>query len=462
MFDAFAKNLIAQLPELPELDHVACRRALSRAYLLVVQGRIASAADHVPRPDTAALRLELLRMANALESVAVFDPLNGLLIADSTLSASAFVAAEALSLLEEISRGEPNPLAAGPITAALQDPLQDPVQYALIESALLYMVGGYDINAAAAVSRVREPALPVGTTAADLRNRSGARLFRRVVALCRGDVSVVGGDVPHPMGEQPPLLDELSDDTRTHLYEALCAAVDHFRSWLGGEGEVQAATDTIARVRKACSPSGGASASTPRVSAFADVYHLASLLAAAIGATRARSVVHVVPHPTVGDATLRAQFPAYLAARARGTPRLRGRPLLWPSTLEFVRDCLPGPHRDAVVSMPTGSGKSFLAELAVAHALTRGWVLYLAPTNALAHQIRRDLGRALAPFSEVKVAAFVGGAEYTALSDEDLEVGAFVGVMTPEKCALALRLYPETFANCSLCVCSTSVTSSTT
>ncbi|MCL6479337.1 MAG: hypothetical protein K6T65_13170 [Peptococcaceae bacterium] len=38
----------------------------------------------------------------------------------------------------------------------------------------------------------------------------------------------------------------------------------------------------------------------------------------------------------------------------------------------------------AVVSMPTGSGKSFVAELAVSQAVGMGWCLYLAPTNALA------------------------------------------------------------------------------
>ena len=142
---------------------------------------------------------------------------------------------------------------------------------------------------------------------------------------------------------------------------------------------------------------------------------------------------------------------SYLKARVLGNDRLRGRPLLWPSTIEYVQTCLPGPHCDAVVSMPTGSGKSFLAELAIAHALTRGWVLYLSPTNALAHQIRRDLMAALAPF-DVPVSAFVGGAEYTALTDEKLVEGKIVAVMTPEKCALALRLYPKMFSGCSLCV----------
>ena len=97
--------------------------------------------------------------------------------------------------------------------------------------------------------------------------------------------------------------------------------------------------------------------------------------------------------------------------------------------------------------------KAFLPRLAVGHALPRGWVLYLVPTNALAHQIRRDLYSALAPFGDVNVSAFVGGPEYTALSEEELELERpFVTVMTPEKCALALRLYPSTFKRCALCV----------
>jgi hypothetical protein len=102
--------------------------------------------------------------------------------------------------------------------------------------------------------------------------------------------------------------------------------------------------------------------------------------------------------------------------------------------------------------MPTGSGKSFLAELAIAHALSKGWVLYLTPTNALAQQVRRDLQRSLQPFSTVHITAFVGGAEYTPLVDGDIEDARFVGVMTPEKCALALRLYPAVFEKCALCV----------
>lgn len=443
MFDEHARRLIEQLPKLPELDHVACRRALSRAYLLIVDARIRTDARGELAPETADMRRMLRRMANALESVAVFDPLNGLTVDDTTREASAFVAGEALTLMEEL---------AGAPDAPAGDPVLDPRTYALIEGGLLFIIGGYDINAVAALARAHEPLVTDGAVADGVRSRSGSRLLRRIVALCRGQLGDLGDGGPPTLAEQPPLLDALSDEVRTRLYEELCAALDSYRGWLGDNGDAAAALAQIERVREACRAGSGQGAPGLPASAFSDVYHLASLLAAALKATSARSVVHGVPPPDGGDESIRTEFPEYLRTRARGTARLRGRPLLWPSTLEYVRECLPGPSRDAVVSMPTGSGKSFLAELAVAHALSRGWVLYLAPTNALAHQIRRDLGRALEPFTRVHVSAFVGGAEYTALSDEELETGLFVAVMTPEKCALALRLYPETFAKCALCV----------
>ena len=45
-------------------------------------------------------------------------------------------------------------------------------------------------------------------------------------------------------------------------------------------------------------------------------------------------------------------------------------------------------HRSVVVSLPTSSGKTFIAEFRILQALNqfdqeRGWIAYLAPTRAL-------------------------------------------------------------------------------
>lgn len=450
MFDEHARRLIDELPRLPELDPVASRRALSRAYVALVNHRINAASPEVS-PGRAELLNELRRMVNALESVAVFDPLNGIDVAEVTRTASAFVAAEALALYGAL-RLTAEVDVDDELSETDRDLVQDATIYAHIESGLLYMLGGYDINAVAVVADVQVAPIPEsGDSPYLLRYRAGHRLVLALLGLCKGEIpgTATRASIPERAFET---LSHLANATRRTLYEELTIAIEEYLLWLGGNGDIDAALARIQRVREACAaaaPKGGTS--TQAVS-FSDVYHLASLLEAAIGTARTRSVVNSVPPPTGGDGTVLAQFADYLATRARGSAGMRGRPLLWPSTLEYVQQCLPGPHKDAVVSMPTGSGKSFLGELAVAHALARGWVLYLAPTNALAHQIRRDLTRALQPFSDVTVSAFVGGAEYTALSDEEIGSGPLVAVMTPEKCALALRLYPEQFARCSLCV----------
>ncbi len=448
MFDRHAQNLIDKLPEIGGLTPEECRRALSRTYLVIVNNRILTNATADWDEDQAELQQTLRRMVNALESVAVFDVVNGVQVAGDSLEASAFVAAEALALFARlVERGDSG--------ASVDDPIQDQYSYAVAESALLYMIGGYDINATAAFVTAREPAAPLlEDDERGNRCRSGRWLWMRVSAFCSGRIAAL--TVPavevRPVEDGPVVLGQLMEKTRRALYDAISEGLELHFAWLRGDphATLERAVVQLTRVRDACvAQSHG---ELPRVSGFSDIYHLTSLLLSAVKATGSRTVVHGVPPPEGLDNDAQQRFASYLRGRALGTERLRGRPLLWPSTSEFVKSCLPGPGRDAVVSMPTGSGKSFLAELAVAHALHRGWVLYLAPTNALAHQIRRDLQLALEPFEDVAVSAFVGGAEYTALSDEELQDGKLVAVMTPEKCALALRLYPEMFQRCALCV----------
>ena len=103
--------------------------------------------------------------------------------------------------------------------------------------------------------------------------------------------------------------------------------------------------------------------------------------------------------------------------------------------------------------MPTGSGKSFVAELAISQTVGEGWVLYLAPTNALTEQIRTDLRKSMKPL-RTEVLAFVGDREYSVLKTEVVSEMSSnsVAVMTPEKASLALRLYPEVFQSCKLVV----------
>jgi hypothetical protein len=326
----------------------------------------------------------LRKLGDALESVAVFDRLHGVGLDAAVESACAFVAAEAIALLGELQSATTIEQLATDM-----DVVCDERQYARVEAALLYILGGYDIDAVAVASRLPEYFPPAASEALPVAiSRNALYLIARLRAMCLGDLHPPSQYTPPYTGfpEQPVVYEALVGEIRLRCYDLLARAINAYLRWLGGEQPdgLAVAREWVQQVRRAA-----LSRQRLQCAAIADIYHLASLLAAAIERTSQRSVLHHTPVPDVGGADWGTQFRAYLTKRVRGGDSRPGRPFLWPSALEFVEKCLPGPKCDAVIAMPTGSGKSFVAELAIAHALGRGSVIYLAPTNALAHQVSR-------------------------------------------------------------------------
>ena len=105
-------------------------------------------------------------------------------------------------------------------------------------------------------------------------------------------------------------------------------------------------------------------------------------------------------------------------------------------------------HRSVVVSLPTSSGKTMIAEFRILQALNqfdieRGWVAYLAPTRALVKQItvrlRRDFASLDVGVEHVSPALEIDGIESAMLTDDDESRQFRVLVTTPEKLDLMLR-----------------------
>ena len=105
-------------------------------------------------------------------------------------------------------------------------------------------------------------------------------------------------------------------------------------------------------------------------------------------------------------------------------------------------------HRSVVVSLPTSSGKTFIAEFRILQALNqfdqeRGWVAYLAPTRALVNQLtlrlRRDLATLGNIVEKVSPALEIDGLEAGMLIDTDAGRQFRILVTTPEKLDLMLR-----------------------
>jgi hypothetical protein len=171
---------------------------------------------------------------------------------------------------------------------------------------------------------------------------------------------------------------------------------------------------------------------------------LISLLRRAFSSMEGRGLLFIKPSPSPSPST---QWLSYLEYRASR------RTLLWETHIKAIQSGYLAHDRNAVISMPTGSGKSFAAELKVAAALERGWVLYLVPTNALARQVEDDLRNALTPF-QTTVKRFVTDREFNLLESEELPLRPenYVALMTPEKLRVALSLFPDAFKTCALCV----------
>lgn len=134
------------------------------------------------------------------------------------------------------------------------------------------------------------------------------------------------------------------------------------------------------------------------------------------------------------------------------TARDRRRPIfeMLPPQRRTLREegLLGSGHRSVVVSLPTSSGKTFIAEFRILQALNQfdqenGWVAYLAPTrtlvNQLATRLRRDFTHLGAVVEKVSPALEVDGLEAGMLTEADQGQQFRILVTTPEKLDLMLR-----------------------
>jgi hypothetical protein len=141
------------------------------------------------------------------------------------------------------------------------------------------------------------------------------------------------------------------------------------------------------------------------------------------------------------------QFVRNLVNRGRGDRVIFD--VLPPQRRTLAEKGLLGSSRRAVVvSLPTSSGKTLIAEFRILQALNqfdseRGWVAYLAPTRTLVNQIARQLRRDLEPLNivveQVSPALEIDNIEAELLHQGDATKAFRVLVTTPEKLDLMLR-----------------------
>jgi superfamily II DNA/RNA helicase len=141
------------------------------------------------------------------------------------------------------------------------------------------------------------------------------------------------------------------------------------------------------------------------------------------------------------------RFVESLVNRGRGNKALFD--VLPPQRRALAEQGLLGSSRRAVVvSLPTSSGKTLIAQFRILQALNqfdedRGWVAYIAPTRALVNQVTRKLRRDFEPLGiaveQVSPALEIDSIESQLLHERDTQRAFRVLVTTPEKLDLMLR-----------------------
>lgn len=159
------------------------------------------------------------------------------------------------------------------------------------------------------------------------------------------------------------------------------------------------------------------------------------------------------PDPDGGDAdetlperwsTLRRDFVQSLLARQ--PPEID----LWPSQTEAASRATD-PTDDLVVSLPTSSGKTRIAELCILRALADSKrVVYITPLRALSAQVEKTLGRTFIPLGFTVTSLY--GASGVTLSDTKTLADADIVVATPEKLDFAIRQDPDVLDDVALIV----------
>jgi hypothetical protein len=408
MFDPQTVSLIASAPPLDGLDLDELPKELTRAYAQIVALRmrmrtLLNAEQFTAEMGDIMRRLENIALTQEAFVVAVPDRENR--------DAAAFVAATAHQLRYSAER--------------LFESTEEPSRLSLeaigpeIASTLMFLIAGRAADAAQMARNIR-----VG----DFQSIEGI-LRQSIIDLARGQLVGVAARewaIPATLG--------LNDDTATTLIWAeLTKGIQSLAAQLLGSAGLLPEDNPaaiFAAVRELCvEPVAFEGAEV--FSVFSGPHHLASLLHGVSGVLLQAGVVNIDVPPGIPSESW-TEFLGGLAKR---------RPYLWPNHREALQAGYLNPGVSAVVSFPTGAGKSTLAELKIGVARLFGKkVIFLAPTLALVDQVTTDLRKT---FPEAQ----------TTLADElEPEDLTNIAVMTPERCLTLLGFSSNAFEDVGLLV----------
>jgi superfamily II DNA/RNA helicase len=411
MFDQQTIELIQSAPPLEGLDLTGLPKELTRAYSTIVSLRMRlreSMNAEVYEAELGETERRLQAIALTQEALVAVAP------GRENRAAAAFVAASAHQLRFSAKRlmatdNAPSYLYADSIAPE-------------VAATVLFLIAGRAADAAQMSRGIR---FAEDNTVEDL-------LRLAIVDLAHGRLS---GIVARDFGG---VVDGLVDGSNVVglLWLELLRGIRRLAADLiGEEGLAQeqpnSPEETFAMVREISVEEVAFGDATRVLSTFSGPHHLASLLHNASSDLTAAGVINIQAPPSIPSSEWRG-FLKRLARR---------RPYLWPNHREAIKQGYLSVGTSAVLSFPTGAGKSTLAELKIGTARLAGKkVVFLAPTLALVNQVATDV-RGTFPEAEAAMS--------DEIEPEDLKN---ISVMTPERCLTLLGFNPDVFKDIGLLV----------
>lgn len=423
MYDADTVALISEAPQLSNLNLSDLPQQLTNAYASVVAARIRlqDKQDEENLPEDAAEIITMMKRLAFTQEAFVSASTDR-----ENRAAAAFVAGAAhhVSLLAERTlarESRPSKLGFQAISPE-------------ISATLLFLIAEASADAAEMAKSI------VISTESSVE-----------AALLASIVNLANGELQQLVGTSLPALEELVNAPQflqplQALHYLLLQGVRALAAQMLGKPVIddnflpQSPENFFGRVRELCieplDDLFGGEQSTP-YSLFPGPLHLANLLTC-VAKDLSSSALVAIPSP------ININHGEWLNVIAKIAER---RPYLWRNHRQAIAAGYLEPGTSAVVSFPTGAGKSTLAELKIAVTLLRGLkVVFLAPTLALVDQIARSLAKAF-PTDEVQRSL---GEE--ALIDFDSDTLPAISVMTPERCLAIQSFNKDIFSNVGLLV----------
>lgn len=407
MYNSNTEEKIKSIPTIGEIDIDRLPQDLTRIYAQIISLRrqIVDGTINFQDEDLVSGLTLIRKLANNLETILLTFPQH------EQKESIAFVAGTANNLIHKM----------GLVNEQNEALLEIDFISSYIAATILFLIGNSQADAAeTAISIIEKPS----------ENLVQQRLISCIISLATGKLSKIADS---NFNEEEVIQEDLQETAVNYLWRELGLGILSIAKKLVGEfnGEQQNHFDRVIEL----------SISAPGIfnqrNIFSGPYRLAKLLKILEEDIFNRAVIDILPPPGV-DPRPWYDFLSKLA---------KDRPYLWENHKDAVETGFLTPGISAVLTLPTGAGKSTLSELKIASCLYSGRkVIYLVPTHALEDQVNKNLRLLFAEFESVNIEF---GSEYTDF--EEIENFPIV-IMTPERCLTFININPEFFDSVGLVV----------